>query len=93
MMSHSKTVLVLILVLQTCLAIEDFVATEEWQEITEGQRVPAGLHYRMNLETGKKEAKILDPNEKNRGSTAPVALDQNQDDDGEFQRWSTWILG
>jgi nucleotide exchange factor SIL1 len=36
-----------------------FVAKEDWQEIWEGQKVPGGLHYRMNLETGKKEAKLL----------------------------------
>jgi len=40
-----------------------FVATEEWQEIRPGQKVGAGLHYRMNLETGKKEAKLLDPDD------------------------------
>ncbi|KAM7361049.1 sil1 nucleotide exchange factor [Cochliomyia hominivorax] len=37
-----------------------FVATKEWQEIPEGQGIPAGLHVRINLETGKKEAKLLD---------------------------------
>ena len=37
-----------------------FVATEEWQEVRPGQRVPGGLHVRMNLETGKKEAKLLE---------------------------------
>ena len=37
-----------------------FVATKEWQEIKEGQKVPSGLHYRMNLETGKKEAKLME---------------------------------
>ena len=37
-----------------------FVATEEWQEVRPGQAVPGGLHVRMNLETGKKEAKILE---------------------------------
>ncbi|XP_037827459.1 nucleotide exchange factor Sil1-like [Lucilia sericata] len=40
-----------------------FVATKEWQEIPEGQGVPAGLHIRINLETGKKEAKILEEND------------------------------
>lgn len=40
---------------------ETFVATNEWQEIKEGQKVPGGLHYRLNFETGKKEAKLLDP--------------------------------
>lgn len=39
---------------------ETFVATKEWQPIKEGQQVPAGLHYRINLETGIKEAKLLD---------------------------------
>ena len=37
-----------------------FVATNEWQEIKEGQIVPSGLHYRMNLATGLKEAKLLE---------------------------------
>ena len=39
-----------------------FVATNEWQKIKDGQKVPSGLHYRMNLETGLKEAKILEGN-------------------------------
>ena len=38
---------------------EVFVPTEEWQEVKPGQRVPSGLHVRLNLETGRKEAKIL----------------------------------
>ncbi|XP_050085698.1 nucleotide exchange factor Sil1 [Anopheles aquasalis] len=37
-----------------------FVATNEWQEIAEGQGIPPGLHVRINLSTGKKEAKLLD---------------------------------
>ena len=37
-----------------------FVATKEWQDIQEGQSVPAGLHYRMNLQTGRKEAKLME---------------------------------
>uniref|UniRef100_A0A1I8PSC7 Nucleotide exchange factor SIL1 n=1 Tax=Stomoxys calcitrans TaxID=35570 RepID=A0A1I8PSC7_STOCA len=37
-----------------------FVATHEWQEIEEGQGIPQGLHVRINLQTGKKEAKLLD---------------------------------
>ena len=38
----------------------DFVATKDWQVIKEGQIVPSGLHYRMNLATGLKEAKLLE---------------------------------
>ena len=41
----------------------DFVATNEWQEIQEGQKCPGGLHYRMNLETGRREAKLLERKE------------------------------
>ena len=55
-----------------------FVATNEWQEIKEGQSVPAGLHYRMNLETGKKEAKIIDPEEtEHQETTSPILSDAN----------------
>ncbi|XP_061388846.1 nucleotide exchange factor Sil1-like [Musca vetustissima] len=39
---------------------QTFVATHEWQEIPEGQGIPQGLHVRINLQTGKKEAKLLD---------------------------------
>lgn len=38
-----------------------FVASDDWKEILPGQAVPAGLHYRINLQTGKKEAKLLSP--------------------------------
>ena len=37
-----------------------FVATKEWQVVEEGQAIPPGLHVRMNLQTGLKEAKLLD---------------------------------
>jgi len=38
---------------------EVFVPTDDWQEIINGQAIPAGLHVRINLETGKKEAKFM----------------------------------
>ncbi|XP_055587585.1 nucleotide exchange factor Sil1 [Uranotaenia lowii] len=40
-----------------------FVATDDWQEILEGQSIPQGLHVRINLQTGKKEAKLLSDDE------------------------------
>jgi len=43
---------------------EAFQATSEWQDVKPGQVLPAGLHYRINMETGKKEAKILDRKQK-----------------------------
>ncbi|KAJ4396836.1 nucleotide exchange factor sil1 [Gnomoniopsis smithogilvyi] len=41
-----------------------FQATDEFQVIREGQDVPHGLHVRLDVTTGKKEAKLNDPNEK-----------------------------
>ena len=62
-----------------------FVATNEWQEIKEGQSVPAGLHYRMNLETGKKEAKIIDSEEtENQETTSPILSDANPKEGNEL---------
>ncbi|KAG7390331.1 hypothetical protein PHYPSEUDO_008159 [Phytophthora pseudosyringae] len=37
-----------------------FEPTPEWKEILPNQVLPAGLHIRVNLQTGKKEAKMLD---------------------------------
>ena len=42
-------------------AVPVFDPTWEWKEVQEGQSIPAGLHVRMNLETGRKEAKLLSP--------------------------------
>ncbi|KAI1307229.1 Nucleotide exchange factor SIL1 [Halotydeus destructor] len=39
---------------------QQFTATNEWQEIESGHIIPPGLHYRINLATGKKEAKLID---------------------------------
>ena len=83
-----RTILLLIFLdvfISNC-ELNNFVATNEWQEIQEGQKVPAGLHYRMNLETGKKEAKILEK-ENDADSkvkvTSPVLSDQNVVEDDE----------
>ena len=42
---------------------ERFIPTHEWQVIKEGQSIPAGLHVRMNFQTGIKEAKIMESSE------------------------------
>ncbi len=36
----------------------EFVPTSEFQPVCEGQAIPAGLHVRMNLQTGQKEARL-----------------------------------
>lgn len=37
-----------------------FVATEQWKKVEDGQVLPPGLHVRINLHTGEKEAKLPD---------------------------------
>ncbi|ETI49431.1 hypothetical protein F441_06746 [Phytophthora nicotianae CJ01A1] len=38
----------------------EFIPTKEWQDILPNQAIPPGLYIRVNLETGKKEAKLLE---------------------------------
>ena len=45
--------------------MERFIPTHEWQVIKNGQAIPAGLHVRMNFQTGVKEAKLMDSDESN----------------------------
>ncbi|PSR79440.1 hypothetical protein BD289DRAFT_442405 [Coniella lustricola] len=40
-----------------------FQATHNFEVVREGQEIPPGLHIRLDMSTGKKEAKINDPNE------------------------------
>jgi len=42
---------------------EIFVPTNEWQEIKPGQAIPQGLHVRMDMQTGKKEARLMQDEE------------------------------
>ena len=44
-----------------------FQPTHQWQEIQKGQSIPQGLHVRMNLQTGKREAKLMDDDEDGSG--------------------------
>lgn len=40
--------------------LDVFYPTKEWKTVKPDQAIPAGLHVRLNLETGKKEAKLMD---------------------------------
>ena len=53
--------------LEVTSTAEIFVPTEEWQEVLPGQQIPGGLHVRLNLQTGKKEAKLLSEQTTERG--------------------------
>lgn len=78
---------VLVVLLATlCYATKNdtaFVATGEWQEIGEGQAIPQGLHVRINLQTGKKEAKLLEQesNDTSRSTLSTVPGENVQDHD------------
>uniref|UniRef100_A0A8D0LD56 Nucleotide exchange factor SIL1 n=1 Tax=Sphenodon punctatus TaxID=8508 RepID=A0A8D0LD56_SPHPU len=40
--------------------LEVFYPTHQWQTVRAGQAVPAGLHVRLNLQTGEREARFPD---------------------------------
>lgn len=53
-----------------------------FQDIKEGQHISKGLHVRVNMQTGQKEAKLLDPNENNEENSIIPVIDhhlQNKD--------------
>ncbi|CAH1780538.1 unnamed protein product [Owenia fusiformis] len=37
-----------------------FYPTKEWQKIEKGQAIPRGLHVRVDMQTGEKEAKLME---------------------------------
>lgn len=55
--------------------LEVFQPTSEWQAIRPNQGFPAGLHVRMNLQTGEKEAKLMDGDD---GSKYKIDKDSKQ---------------
>ncbi|KAF2884434.1 hypothetical protein ILUMI_21732 [Ignelater luminosus] len=59
---------------------ELFVPTREWQVVKKSQKIPKGLHVRVNLETGLTEAKLLDENETEKTS-AVAEIPQTNDDE------------
>ena len=42
---------------------EVFIATNDWQEIKPGQSIPQGLHVRLDMQTRKKEARLMQKEE------------------------------
>ena len=65
------------------LAQNVFEPTSEWKTVEDGQAIPPGLHVRMNLQTGLKEAKILDESEE-----ADISQAQNEDE-SQFEKSGT----
>jgi nucleotide exchange factor SIL1 len=50
-----------------------------------GQAIPRGLHVRLNLETGEKEAKLLDKNERTGLTLVPDDVQGRQFSQEELQ--------
>ncbi|CDK29621.1 unnamed protein product [Kuraishia capsulata CBS 1993] len=56
---------------ENCYPLE-FEPTTEWQEIRSGQRLPPGLHVRLDMSTGVQQAKLVDPSEGEEGKNDDV---------------------
>ncbi|KAL1449832.1 hypothetical protein WDU94_002305, partial [Cyamophila willieti] len=87
-LNHTVSLLLISLLLLCCRGDKKqdadkkttFKATQEWQTVQEGDILPSGLHYRMNLETGKKEAKLIDMNDNkdDNGKTSALTYDETK---------------
>ncbi|KAJ8950436.1 hypothetical protein NQ318_003715 [Aromia moschata] len=55
-----------------------FIPTHEWQSVKKGQKIPEGLHIRINLETGVTEAKLLDEKDKVNKDNALLEIPQKR---------------
>ncbi|KAL8565967.1 hypothetical protein ACOMHN_054952 [Nucella lapillus] len=56
---------------------EPFIPTNEWQVIKPGQAIPRGLHVRLNIQTGAKEARLLQ--EETEGSSQNAGVQDSED--------------
>ncbi|CAG8448235.1 2144_t:CDS:2 [Ambispora gerdemannii] len=54
-----------------------FQPTSEFQNVLEGQEVPTGLHIRVDINTGMRQAKLLDADETATERTSVILLDEN----------------
>ncbi|KAF7270246.1 hypothetical protein GWI33_016793 [Rhynchophorus ferrugineus] len=70
---------------------EIFVPTKEWKVIKKGQKVPAGLHYRINLSTGKKEAKVNDDEESDSSKGFSILRPKNVDITDQMERDTKYV--
>lgn len=57
--------------------VGDFIPSNEWQIVKPGQKIPAGLHIRSNLQTGITEAKLLDKHD-NKNDESGISLIWNR---------------
>ncbi|XP_076434943.1 nucleotide exchange factor SIL1-like isoform X1 [Babylonia areolata] len=51
---------------------DPFIPTNEWQVVKPGQAIPRGLHVRLNIQTGQKEARLMQKEENGPADNAQV---------------------
>lgn len=51
-----------------------FEPSDEWKEVLPGQAIPRGLHVRMDLSTGKKMARKMQPGDDDKNDPVPTAV-------------------
>lgn len=64
--------------------VDVFEPTKEWKVIKPGQAVPRGLHIRIDLSTGLKEAKLMDENEELEDENVD---EKNEDSESTMRYW------
>lgn len=60
-----------------------FQPSKNWQVVREVQQIPAGLHVRLNLETGEQEARLLQPENDELGSEIVAVSEAKQEESSE----------
>jgi hypothetical protein len=58
-----------------------FVASSEWKQVQPDECLPPGLHYRLNLATGYKEAKLIDAEDDNSHKDVAISLSSVHSED------------
>ena len=61
--------------------LDIFEPTHEWKTVKDGQVIPPGLHVRMNVETGSREAKLMP--EETEQPTVPSGTAQDNEENKE----------
>ncbi|CAF1589569.1 unnamed protein product [Rotaria sp. Silwood1] len=65
---------------------EEFIPTNEWQIVKEGQAIPPGLHVRLNLQTGLREAKLLEDTKEKIISNDIISISSNNNEQEQISK-------
>lgn len=62
---------------------EPFIPTNEWQTVKPGQAIPRGLHVRLNIQTGEREARLLQDEKKTDQNKPANNIDEGMTEVGD----------